>query len=284
MDAPPNPVAVAAVSAPPPVWQDARFQLPLALVGASVLAAATFAVLHFALGRRRAEEDEGARDERGWRFPKSGYVLCPQGAGLEPTAKDIEVGSILVLGLGSSTGQPVEPAWARVVEIDARDPNRIAVVLVGQATLAGQTGFQTDRHGFRLAQKLWVTKDCVWDVLRMLDDPGGVLLCGADLALFDGPDPDSAPDELGPAPMPARVRDLVGRAVELLLVSRAGKGTAWQVPVTAEIVDVGETGHVATVRVLAIARDDEAERPGVGHELTPGQTFDITWDCVVRYL
>ncbi len=279
-----NPAAVAtAPQFDAPVWSDVRFQLPFALLGAALLATATFAVLHFTVGRRKGG-DEGRRDDRGWKFPEAGYVLCPQGAGLEPTAKSVGIGSIVILGLGSPAGQPVEPGWARVVELDATDPNRVAVVLIGQATTAGQTGFQTDRHGFRISQKLWVTRDCMWDVLQLLDDPGGTLLCGAELIVFDGPDYDIVPDGLGPADLPSHPRDLVGRNIELYLVSRFGKGSAWQVPVTAEVVDVGSTGHIATVRVLAVGRSDEAEKPPpTGHQLQPGQTFDITWDCVVRY-
>lgn len=278
----PNPAAVAV--AQPPVWDDARFRVPLALVGFTILATATFAALHLLFRRRGEEPTSGDRDASGWKFPEAGYVLCPQSRGLEPTAKLIQPGSLIVLVLGSPAAQEVEPVWARVVSIDAVDPNRIGVVLIGQATTTGQRDLQTGRHGFRLAQKIWVTKDCTWDVLRVLDDPGGVLLCGADLRVFDGPDVDVAPDGLAPAQMPASPRDVVGRRVELYLVSKAGRGTAWQVPVIAEVIEVGSSGHVATVKVSAFGRDPEAERPGTGHALSPGQTFDITWDCVLKYL
>lgn len=276
-----NPAAVA----PLPVWEDARFQVPFAFLSATVLATATFAVLHYVMRKRDEPTAEGKRDQKGWSFPEAGYVLCPQGAGLPPTEKDIAVNSVLVLGLGSPTAVPVEPAWAVVSSIDSKDPNRVEAVLVGQATPTGQADLQTDRHGFRLSQKIWVTRDCVWEVLEMLADPQGRLLCGPELVTFDGPDVDMDPDGLSAARMPpGPPQNLVGRRVELYLVSKAGKGTAWQVPVEAEVVAVGTTGHVATVRVLAFGRSDLAEDPRTGHSLRPGQQFDVTWDCVVRYL
>jgi hypothetical protein len=281
----PNPAAVAAAAPPlPPVWSDARFQVPLALLGATVLATATFTVLHFALRKRPTPtpEHEGVRDEKGWSFPELGYVLCPQGSGLDPTAKEIKPGSIVIVALGSPTGLPVEASWGRVAEVDPRDPNRVLVVLVGQATTTGQTDLQTDRHGFRISAGLWVTRDCVWDVLEALNDPRGYLLCGAELMVWDGPDNDTTPDGHQPVALPAPPRQLVGREIELFFVSRAGKGLAWQVPIRAVITDVTGTGHVATVRVLAVGTDEFADVSG--HQVTSGDTFDITWDCVVKYL
>lgn len=278
--------AIAPVAVPlPPIWADPRFQIPLALLGATVVAVGTFTVLHFALRKRWQPPDQGELDDRGYRFPEAGYVICPQSEGLPPASAEIGVGSIIIMSLGSPTGQIVEPVWARVVEQDARDKNRIAIVLIGQTTATGQKDLQTDRHGFRLAQKLWVTKDCVWDVLRLLDDPGGRLLCGAELVGFAAEHEGFVPHAGGPAPVPGAVATLVGQKVELYLVSKAGKGTAWQIPLTAEIVGTGNTGHVATVKVVAFGRDDEAEKPPpIGHTLAPGQTFDITWDCVLAYL
>jgi hypothetical protein len=264
-----------------PWWADRRFQLPGAFVAATLLATATFAGLYFAL-REKPDRETGDRDERGWKFPELGYVLCPQGAGLRPTDKPIEAGSIIVVGLGSPTGQSVEAAWAKVAGVDPRDPNRIAVVLVGQASETGQVELQTDRHGFRLSQRLWITRDCVWDVLRFLDDPQGRLLCGAELSNFDGPDADVAPDGYKPAPPPIPLASALGRHVELLLVSRAAAGTAWVVPLTAEVTAISETKHIATVRVTAVGRNEDAEGAS-GHHVRAGTTFDITWDCVLQY-
>lgn len=287
MDAAVNPAAAAALAPLPPVWSDIRFQVPLALLGATVLATATFAVLHFALRKRGDEKpaDVGTRDDKGWAFPELGYVLCPQGAGLSPTSKEIKPGSIVIVGLGSPLGQPVEPAWGRVTEVDAADPNRVLVVLVGEATTVGQKGLQTDRHGFRISSALWITADCIWDVLEPLTDPKGLLLCGADLVLYDGDDDDTAPDGFGPAPMPpVPVEELVGRKVRLSFVSRVGTvaQSLWQVPLTAEVTAVGNTGHIATVKVLAVGHHEFADVSG--HQVTSGNTFDITWDCVLKYL
>lgn len=277
--APPVPVASL-----PPWWADTRMQLPLALVAATVLASGTFAALHFWLRGRSRAPDEGARDDVGFAFADAGYVICPQSEGLIPTRKEIDLHSTLIVSLGSPAGQIVEPVWARVVEVDPRDRNRIAVVLVGQTTSTGQRDLQTDRHGFRLAQKIWITKDCVWDVLRPLDEPSGRLLCGAELVAFASEHPELA-TTLGPAPVPGAAKTLVGRKVELFMVSRAGAGTAWQIPLTAEILDVGNTGHVPTVKLVAFGRNDWAEQPPPsGHALAPGQIFDITWDCVLQYL
>lgn len=286
MDAAVNPAAVA-VAPLPPVWSDVRFQVPLALLGATVLATATFAALHFAL-RKRGDDpvpEVGKRDEKGWTFPELGYILCPQGAGLPPTPKEIKPGSIVIVGLGSPLGQAVEPAWARVTEVDTADPNKVLVVLVGEATTVGQKGLQTDRHGFRISTGLWITKDCIWDVLEPLTDPKGRLLCGAELIIYDGDDDDSAPDGLGPAPLPpVPVRQLVGRKVRLYFVSSSGTlaQSLWQVPLVAEVVEVGNTGHVATVKVLAVGHHEFADVSG--HQVTSGDTFDITWDCVLKYL
>lgn len=279
------PTAAAAIAAPVygPWWADRRFQIPAALVGATLLATATFAVMYFAL-KKQDSSSTARRDDKGWKFAELGYVLCPQGAGLAPTGKEISKGSVIVLALGSPSGYPVELSWGKVVGSDANDLNRLQVVLVGQASETGQVALQTDRHGFRIGQKLWVTRDCVWDVLQWLSDPQGRLLCGAELLTFDGADPDATPDGYTFAWPPGPVDTLVGRKVELLLVSRAGSGTAWQVPLTAEIIDVSETKHIATVRVSALGRDELADDPETGHHVRPGDTFDITWDCVLKYL
>lgn len=265
-----------------PWWYDRRFQVPAALIGATLLATVTFTALHIAL-KDRVPPENAKRDERGWKFPELGYVLCPQGAGLRPTDKQISPGAIIIVSLGSPAGHPVEVAWAKVAGEDPNDPNRLSVVLVGQASETGQVDLQTDRHGFRISQRLWITRDCVWDVLRFLDDPKGRLLCGAELLTFDGPDDDPSPDGYMFAWPPAPVKALVGREVELLLVSKAGKGTAWQVPIAAEIVAVSETKHIATVRVTAVGRDEQADDPETGHHVRSGSTFDITWDCVLKY-
>jgi len=267
-----------------PWWADRRFQLPAAFMGATLLATAAFAACHFAVSRKETDLDTARRDDRGWKFPELGYVLCPQGAGLAPTGKEISSGSVVVLALGSPTGYPVELAWAKVLGEGEQDPNRIQAVLVGQASQTGQLALETDRHGFRVGQKIWITKDCVWDVLRWLKDPYGRLLCGAELLTFDGSDPDAAPDGYAFAWPPGPVSSLVGRQVELLLVSQAGKGTAWQLPLTAEIISVSDTKQIATVRVIAVGREPAAEGPETGHHVRAGDEFDITWDCVLKYL
>jgi hypothetical protein len=280
-------VATAATAVAPPAtyapwWYDRRFQVPAALVGATLLATVAFTVLHLALKEKPPVDPK--RDDRGWKFPELGYFLCPQGAGLPPTNKQISKGSVIVVALGSPTGYPIELAWGKVADEDTKDPNRIQVVLVGQASETGQVALKTDRHGFRIGQRLWLTRDCVWDVLQWLNDPNARLLCGAELLTFDGPDPDTTPDDYMFAWPPAPVSALVGRKVELLLVSKAGRGTAWQVPLTAEIVATSETKHIATVRVVAIGRDELADAPDTGHHVRAGDMFDITWDCVLKYL
>jgi hypothetical protein len=265
-----------------PWWVDRRFQIPAALIGATLLSLAAFAACHIAL--ESSSSPSAKRDERGWSFPDLGYVLCPQWAGLEPTAKQISTGSIIIVALGSPTGYPVEVAWAKVVGEDPTDRNRILVVLVGQASETGQVDLHTDRHGFRISHRVWITRDCVWDALRFLDDPKGRLLCGAELLMFDGSDDDADPDGYVFSWPTTPVKSLVGREVELLLVSKVASGTAWHVPMIAQIVDVSETKHIATVQVVATGRDEYADDPETGHHVRAGDTFDITWDCVLKYL
>lgn len=256
----------------------------------------TFAVLHYGLKppppagsgsdpRGMTEIKAEYRDDGGYYFPALGYVLCPQGVGIDPTEKEISPGTFVVIWLGDPQGAFIERTWAEVVKVDPDDPNRLFVVIRGELFPSGQRSLQTDKHGFNLSQVFWMTRDCIPDAYNELGDPNGVLLCGANLVTFDGPDDDLEPDGLGPARPPALPpRDLVGWQVELLLVSRAGRGSAWQVPVVAEIVDVGPTGDVPRVRVIEIGSDEFADAPPSGHHLSPGDEFDAPWDCITRYL
>lgn len=274
-----NAAAASAVLEAPFFSWDARLQLPAALLAGSVLAAGAFAALHFTVGRRLREkaQREPVRSDLGFVFPESGVVLCPATAGIEATTKEIKRGSFVVLWLADPQGKFVQTTWAKVLAVDETDPKRIFVILTGEMTRAGQKALDP-RHGFGLSQVFWMTKDCVPEVYEGLVDARAALLCGAQLETFDG-DGDGKPDGYAPAKPPANaVEDLVGREVELLLVSRAGKGTAWQATLVAMIMGTGKIGQIATVKVLEVG-----ETPLADHGVSPGDVFDVAWDCITKY-
>ncbi len=280
-------VAVPTVAPAPwtdPWWRDPRFLVPAAFVGLTVAATGMFAAVHFMTrSRRSSTTEEPVRTAAGFVFPERGYVLCPQALGLRPTPKTPRPGSFVVLWLGDPEGNFVEATWGRILKVDDADPQRIFVILAGEETPVGQRPLRTEKHGFNLSQVFWMTKDCLVDLLDPLEDPNGALLCGAQLVVFDGPDDDFEPDGFQPAPPPAPPRQLVGRDVDLLLVSKAGKGSAWQVPVRATIVDVGPSGDLATVKVKSVQANTFADDPQMGHQLKPGDEFDVVWDCITAY-
>jgi hypothetical protein len=211
-------------------------------------------------------------------------VLCPQGSGLPPTTKRIYPGSFIVLWLADPKGRFIETTWARVVRVNTDDPNKIFVVLTGEPTPVGPRPLQK-AHGFTLSQAFWVTRDCVPEAIEPLADPAAEILCGGRLLTFDGPDIDGDADGLAPAPPPTGdVKALVGRQVEMVMVSSAGGGTAWQVRVVGTITSTGPIGQVPTVRVDEVEANEFADdQSGMGHSVQPGDTFDVTWDCITHY-
>lgn len=282
------PFAAPSGAAPLSAWADPRFRVPALLLGASVLAVGTFAVLHFTIGQRDKKnglEQEPTKSNLGWVFPKAGVILCVIGSGLPPTPKPTGPGTFIVLWLADPEGTFIETTWARVIREDPEDPNRIFVVLTGEPSPVGPRPLRKE-HGFTLSQAFWMTRDCVPEAINPLADPRARILCGPGLVGFDGPDADGTPDGLAPAEPPqGPVENLVGRQVEMLLVSTAGGGTAWQVPVVATILSTGPIGQVVTVRVDDVGSNEFADAPAAegGHTVRPGATFDVTWDCVTKY-
>jgi len=272
------------MGAVPSAWTDPRFRLPAILLGASVLAVGAFTVLHFTVGRRKTDPGEAKKTELGWSFPKAGLVLCPQGSGLPPTSKAIGPGSFVVLWLADQKGTFIETTWAQVVRVNTEDPNQIFVVLTGEPSAVGPRPLRKE-HGFTLSQAFWMTRDCVPEAIAPLVDPNAAILCGGALRTFDGLDDDALPDGYGPAQPPdGPIENLVGRQVEMLLVSRAGKGTAWQVRLVGTITSTGPIGQVPTIRVDEIESNEFADDPtALGHSLKAGDTFDVTWDCITKY-
>jgi len=262
-----------------PFWRDPRFQIPAIFVGGSIAGILIGAGVAYA-GKRR-----------GYKPPPGGpgRVLCVTEFGHVSTPKQVQVGSDVALWLGDWEGNFVEATWAKVLAIDPHDSNVLLVGLEGEATPVGAERLKSDEHGFRLGDKIpGVTRDCLAEVLRPLDDPKARLLCGGSLlswatsaksGAFDiSPmDPDNLPE--GPAVPPTSTpHELNGMDVQLLLVSKAGVGTAWQSRVLARVIGVSETGAVAEVRVNVVEPHPDAD-----HSVKPGQTFDITWDCVIAY-
>jgi hypothetical protein len=258
-------------------WRDPRFRVPAIFVGTSVLAAASFAVL-YAVGNARGWFGE-RRDDAGFNFGR-GYVLCPQASGVSASTKPIVVGSDVVVWLGDVSRNFVQATWARVLDVDAVDQNRIRVRIIGETRDADVKPLAR-AHGFDIGQAFWITKDCIPDVLVQVNDPRSQVLCGPTLAEVGGP-----------APEPSQPNDLVGRAVGLVLASKArgipvlyGTETTWvwQTPIVGRIESVSDTGQIATVSIQSIEAHELADHPTVGHTLRTGDTFDITWDCVVSY-
>lgn len=254
-----------------PWWRDPRFQLPAIFVGASVVAVGAWALWQRTVAPARTP----VRDELGLAFPAAGYVLCPQGLGLDPTFKTIGAGDFVVLWLATDQGEFVEATWARVARVDPDDPNRLLVVL-GSEDLPALASLRTSEHGFVLGTALWVTADCIPDALRAFPGGGAAALCGPTLT--------SAIAGLrAPAAPPALPSEMVGREIEILLGSTVSGAYAWRAPARARVVEVSPTGQIATVQLLDIKIPGAlAYGPSVAG-VRPGTLFDITWDCVVSY-
>jgi hypothetical protein len=277
------PAAAPPAAVGPRAWDDPRFRLPGILLGASVLAVGAFAALHFTVGRREAKKQEPTKTNIGWTFPEAGVILCAVGSGLPPTTKKIGPGSFVVIWLADPKGRFIETTWARIVKEDPADANRIFVVITGEQTPVGPRPLRKE-HGFTLSQAFWMTKDCVPEAIAPLDDPKAAVLCGPDLVNFDGLDDDTEPDGLFAVQPPSSdVKLLVGRQVDVWLVSRAGKGTAWRVRLTGTIQSTGPIGQVVTIRVDSVEPNEVADDPQGGHSVRAGDTFDVTWDCIIEY-
>jgi len=260
-------------------WRDPRFQVPAILLGGSILGIALGATYAYAARRRGDKPPAGGE----------GRVLCIKDFGFGSTNKQVKVGSDVALWLGDWEGRFVEATWGKVLGIDPKDPNMLLVGLEGESAVSGVRRLQSDKHGFRLGDKIpAVPLDCVAEVLRPLEDPSAQILCGGPLENFvasakrgdfdiSPANPDDLPDGavMPPAQEP---HELLGRDVQLLMVSKAGAGTAWQVRVLARIIGVSEPGSVAEVRVTLVEPNAQAE-----HQVKPGDVFDITWDCVIAY-
>lgn len=212
------------------------------------------------------------RDELGLAYPEAGYVLCPQGLGLKPTDKSISVGDYVVVWLASISGAFVEATWAKVARVDPVDPNRLLVVLGSQYHPA-LAALRTGDHGFVIGSALWVTADCVSDVLRAFPGRKVSVLCGAALAsLVPGA-------RQRATALPSTVHDMVGREVDLVLRS----AYASRVPARGHIVSVSPTGQIATVALTSVTIPGALAYGPTVADLRPGTTFDITWDCVLSF-
>jgi hypothetical protein len=246
-----QPAAIAA-----PFWRDPRFTVPAALLGGSIAGIAVAAV--------------AARAHAASRPPvRRGFVLCPQGAGVDASPKPIEVGSDVALWLGDAAGRFVEATWAKVLSIDPTDPNHIRVGLEGEKGEASVRRLRSDLHGFRLGDELDATKDCIADVLVSLVGEDIEVACGTALAELGYPviGLGAAPDAMA----------LNNRQVRIVL--RHPRLSGWKQEVVARVVEVSETGNVPTLRAEMFESVENAE-----HGVRPGSTFDVTWDCVTEHL
>lgn len=237
------------------------------LVGVSVLAVGAFALAGHLLG----DSAQPRRRAAGLSYRRAGYVLCPQGLGLVPSPKPIAPAAFVLLWLGDPQGRFVEATWGRVLRLDA-DPNRLLVLLSGEDR-PGRPPLQTQRHGFALDQVIWVTADCIPDVLRPFPIDTTTVVCGPGLAAR-GYGHAAAP--------PTALADLVGREAAVLLASDADP-SPWEALATVRIMDVGPTEQTLTVELIDVADVPEFAYGTAGASFVPGLRFDITWDCVLEY-
>lgn len=196
-----------------------------------------------------------------------GTLRCPSDPA--PTAS-VRRGDFVILQLESADGSYHESTWATVL---ARTPDTLVAVLSGEQIAEGVRPLATDKHGFRLGEKMLVSPDCVWGVFHPTEmgdpDTGGTILCG--------PQIDELAQFLEDASLYAIAKGLTvepGNRAEIVVASKASY-KAWSERLWTRIVTMSPNGQVMTARI-----DDDPEFTD-NHTLVRGSIVRYNRDCII---
>ncbi|MCH9637754.1 MAG: hypothetical protein K0U16_07405 [Gammaproteobacteria bacterium] len=199
--------------------------------------------------------------------PEFPALLCPKHVGREaaPSAS-LTPGDFVVVQLQSPDGTFSEATWATVVGI--ADP-QLVVVLSGEQIPEGVRPLNTEKHGFRLGQRLILDRDCVWEVFRPAEFTGQIM-CGPQIRELAKVLED---ETLFPVRGGLIVQQ--GDRAQILVASQEAQGTSWNERLWTRIINVSPSGQIITAKVEG--EPELTER----HELSPGSVVRFNRDCVI---
>ena len=256
-----------------PLWppapnppQDQRIERAkkVALVGGGILVAGVVGyAIWDAKFRRKPTEPKKPRPAP---KPSEGEVVCPDKTGKTPAPgwEQIERGDFVVLHLRSGDGRVTEPVWSRVMSRRKdEEVDRLYVELIAQDIMGDPKPLRLE-HGFEAGDHLFVSTNCVWEILKNPSKSPSQILCGANLDVVDMK---PLGDPQAPADVPIDLGDLVA-----VVVAAKPDPTAWH-----EVLWVFPTntaGHVIEGEVFS---EPQVE----AHELKKGSKLMFSRDCIV---
>lgn len=194
-----------------------------------------------------------------------GKPLCPTEVpgSSPPDLTGLKKGDFVIVTLSNETGNLRESTWGEVLNVSGQ---KIAVELV--ATQRGKFGgprtevvpesLKSEWHGFHTGQKLFLSPDCIWDVLHVHPQPG-TMVCAQKGEIVIGRPPLSERFLAG------------GFRVQVILGSPGGSALE---SVWATVERISPTGSVITARI------DEPPRHSKIHGFALGDTIEFARDCI----
>ena len=202
-------------------------------------------------------------------IPGSGSLLCPTDVGKDPVLAKIARGDFVIVQLQSPDGDYSESTWATVL---SKTGDTIVAVISGEQIPEGVRSLATDKHGFRLGDRIFIEHTCVWEVFHPGDLGEGEIFCGpqvTDLAEFLE-DENLYPIARGKTVQP-------GDRAQILVASKMARGTAWHERLWTQIVRISRRGQVITAQ---IDQDPDPEL-SLLHTLVRGSVVRYNRDCVI---
>lgn len=242
-----------------PQTRDQLIRQGAAAAGVGV-AIATVAILYYTSGQAR--RDRKRKEGAGPYKKPVGHPLCPLEAAAEPAdLTGLHVGDFVIVTLANQPNTLRESTWAKVTGVSK---SRIVVEIVGEARPGIEEGLEpipgslkTEWHGFHIGQKLFLSPECIWDVLHQNPQPGAILC---------GPQGQYA---FGEPPL-AHVFLATGFRVHIALAPPGGR---FSEPVWAEVLRISPTGSVVTARILS---EPQLE----AHGFREGDVVEFARDCI----
>lgn len=201
---------------------------------------------------------------------KKGYIVCPEQIGRIPPSTAINRGDFVIIHLVSDDGKFIEPTWAQVRSMSP-DKTGLYVHIVGEFTEQGIEPIHSERHGFVIGEKMFLDRDCVFDVLHQESTFTGQILCGPNLANVRN---ETTNEQVYFARDTKGLK--AGDAVRIVVASQQAQGTLWHEPLWVRITGISSTQQI----VHAIVADDPELT--VHHGLKKMSPVQFGRDCVVE--
>ena len=197
---------------------------------------------------------------------RRGSFLCPAAVGREPASSETaSPGDFIVVQLQSHDAKFHESTWATV---SGEMGGVLAVVLSGEQIEEGIRPLATNKHGFRLGDRLTIDRDCIWELFRP-EAFDGDIFCGPQIQELGG----VVGEDLFPVAGGLTVQR--GDRAQILVASKEAQGTAWHETIWTRIATISPSGQVITAMV------DEDPEQTERHKLTRGSVVRFNRDCVI---